>query len=96
MLLWVFFRAQSFGDSMTILSGMFGLHGGPSLQSVQVAALVVPLALVAVDGAIGRSQAGAEPRQVPTLAYGALLGVVVAAVLFGAAIGNKPFIYFRF
>jgi alginate O-acetyltransferase complex protein AlgI len=97
MLLWVFFRAQSFGDSMTILSGMFGLRNGSSLQSIQIAALALPLALVALDGALGRaSDARSGSLSISPVVFGAALGLVIVAVLFGTVMANKPFIYFQF
>lgn len=97
MLLWVFFRAQSFHDSMTILTGMFGLRNVSALQSVQVSALILPLLLVALDGALGRAtEARSGPRAIPLPVYGAALGFVVAMVLFGTVMANKPFIYFQF
>jgi alginate O-acetyltransferase complex protein AlgI len=97
MLLWVFFRAQSFNDSMTILTGMFTLRSAPALKTMEAAAVVLPLFLVALDGAIGRLlQSPARLRRIPDLAYGAGMGLVVALTLFAWAIGNKPFIYFQF
>lgn len=97
MLLWVFFRSQSFGDSVTILSGMFTLRSGPALQTLQATAVVLPLALVALDGAIGRSmEARSGPVAIPRIVYGAAMGVTVALTLFAWVMANKPFIYFQF
>ena len=97
MFLWVFFRAQSFEDSKTILSGMIGLRNGLTLQSGQTWALALPLALVALDGTIGRVlEARAGPIAVPRFLYGTAMGLAVALTLFGFVMASKPFIYFQF
>jgi len=97
MLLWVFFRAHSFGDSMTILAGMFGSRKGPGLQSVQITALALPLTLVALDGALGRlMEARSGPVSIPRFVYGAAIGLAIALALFATVMANKPFIYFQF
>ena len=96
MLLWVLFRAQSFSDGMTILSGMFGWRAGGATQTLPVTALVAALGVVALDGILGRLLTDRPGKSISPLAYGVAMGIVIEFVLFAAVMANKPFIYFQF
>lgn len=98
MLSLVIFRSQSFDGSLTMFKGLFFLRSAPGLQTVQAAAIALPLLLVAVDGFIGRllEEKRSEPLRMPPWAYGAVMGFVVGLTFFAWAIGDKPFIYFQF
>jgi alginate O-acetyltransferase complex protein AlgI len=96
VLLWVLFRAQSFSDSMTILSGMFGLRNGEAAQTLPITALVAVVAVVSLDGVLGRLLATRPVRSISPLTYGVAMGVVIELVLFAAVMANKPFVYFQF
>lgn len=95
MLTMVFFRLHHLSDCARMLRGLFTAHAG---QTLNAAAIAIPLVLIAVDGLIARwlEARSSEPLSVPPLVYGAAMGLVVALTFFAWAIGDNPFIYFQF
>jgi len=93
LLCWVPFRAEDFGDVLTVWSAFTGLReGGPGMLSWLVFA--VP-ALIALDAILGKLAPRLAPLRQPLLYWaglGALAGIVLALYPLDAA----PFVYFQF
>jgi alginate O-acetyltransferase complex protein AlgI len=94
---WVFFRAQTFEQSATMIAGMFGAEAPAGANTLHPALAVVVLLPVVVDAAFGRwndlRQAGFRPRQWSTAAA---VGGLVAVLLWLHPLSTAPFIYFQF
>lgn len=97
LLTWVPFRAESFGDTLTIWSAFTGLRDGGSAQLSLWVWMVVPL--IALDALIGRG-AWTRLKRLPVMRQpalywggaGALAGLLLALYPLEAA----PFVYFQF
>lgn len=94
--LWIPFRAESFGDTVTIFMAMFGqLTPGENELPVWMLGLVV--LPVIVDAVIGpRTEALRARVTVPVFVYSLIVGAVFALILVLVPLSNEPFIYFRF
>ena len=93
---WVFFRSQSLSDALLMLQAMAG-HAAPgATKNYQPALALVVLLPIAVDAVLGR---WVDMRGAVTLgraSSAAVLGVIVAALLWLHPFANVPFIYFQF
>ena len=94
--LWIPFRAESFGDTVTVIMAMFGqLSMGENELPVWMMGMV--LLPVVVDAFIGsRTEALRARVAVPVFVYSLIVGAVFALILVLVPLSNEPFIYFRF
>ena len=97
VLTWVPFRAESFGDTLTIWSAFTGLREGGVTQ-LSLLVWTVPL-LIAVDALLGR-YGGAAIRRMDILrrpiVYWSALGGLTAILLAVYPLEAAPFVYFQF
>jgi len=94
--LWILFRAESFGDTVTIIMAMFGQFtpGENELPVWMLGMVVLP---VIVDAAIGPHAEALRARvTVPVFVYSLIIGAVFALIMVLVPLSNEPFIYFRF
>ena len=94
---WIFFRAQSFGDAMTILHNMFvPLAKTPGLTGLAIVALLCTAAMVLghLAGLLGLDRTW--DRRLPATVAGVALGVAVVLVFLLLPESGKGFIYFVF
>lgn len=94
--LWIPFRAESFGDTVTIIMAMFGQFtpGENELPVWMLGMVVLP---VIVDAAIGPHAEALRARvTVPVFVYSLIIGAVFALIMVLVPLSNEPFIYFRF
>ena len=98
MVAWVFFRAESFDDSLCMLGAMFGLMS--TLQAAQSYAplmLVLVLLPIIVDTSVGRMSADRQwSVRLPSHLYAVFLGALLAGLLWALPLTLAPFIYFQF
>lgn len=97
LLTWVPFRAESFGDTLTIWSAFTGLRSGGSAELSLWIWLLVPL--IALDAILGKGGLKALKtsrvfRQ-PVLYWGSL-GVLSGIMLALYPLEASPFVYFQF
>lgn len=97
LLTWVPFRAESFGDTLTIWSAFTGLRAGGSAELSPWIWLLVPL--IALDAILGKGGLKALKtsrvfRQ-PVLYWGSL-GVLSGILLALYPLEASPFVYFQF
>ncbi|GAB5456826.1 MAG: MBOAT family protein [Henriciella sp.] len=97
LLTWVPFRAESFGDTLTIWSAFTGLRAGGSAELSPWIWLLVPL--IALDAILGKGGPKALKtsrvfRQ-PALYWGSL-GVLSGIMLALYPLEASPFVYFQF
>jgi D-alanyl-lipoteichoic acid acyltransferase DltB (MBOAT superfamily) len=94
---WIFFRAQSFHQAFTYLSGIATLRPGPHDINAIAMLLVAASASFFID-VVQRN--GGTPDAVflhwPAVARGALYGGLAVAILIFSGATVVPFIYFRF
>jgi alginate O-acetyltransferase complex protein AlgI len=93
---WVFFRAQTFDDSATILAGMAGFDPASALRNYHPLLAVIVVLPVAVDAILGR---WVDVRSAVTLrrwSTAAAVGAAVALMLWLHPLSSAPFIYFQF
>jgi alginate O-acetyltransferase complex protein AlgI len=95
MLAWVFFRCNSVGEAMNVLSSIIGLHVHPG-------AAIIPLELwiiliIAIDHTLGGGvwRMAMARRWARTLSWSGV-GVLLALGLATMPLVQKPFIYFQF
>lgn len=92
---WVFFRATDFPMALSLLSTMFGLHGGAGIDRSGVLLIVL---LVAGGWAL----AGPNPFELHASARPRYYGRALGSLVFGAMLAliaswqNSPFLYFQF
>jgi len=94
---WIFFRSQTFADAGTMLTHMLWPTPGLGLKTAATALVLLGLALVWVEGAVGG--AGGLARRIsrwpePVLAGGLAACLVLAMLLLPQT--SKVFIYFQF
>src|SRR5690606_40446077 len=95
-LAWIFFRAENFTQAFTYVRGIFTWQSGSA--ELELIALFIPLALVVflIDLAQRNLRDETAPLRLPTPAYGAFVGFVVAALIVLSGGTSEPFIYFQF
>lgn len=102
---WVMFRAASVGEALHLYAAMFGFHGGglsevyaDSITSLQVATLLLAIAVAAATGAASRRPASRPPQRAPgrLVAQWFVWPLFVLAVLKLSAQSYSPFLYFQF
>lgn len=97
LLTWVPFRAESFGDTLTIWSAFTGLREGGSEILSPLVWLVLPL--IALDALLGRGALKPLTRleilRHPIVYWGGL-GVMAAILLALYPLEAAPFVYFQF
>lgn len=97
LLTWVPFRAESFGDTLTIWSAFTGLRAGGSAELSPWIWLLVPL--IALDAILGKGGLkGLKTSRVfrqPALYWGSL-GVLSGIMLALYPLEASPFVYFQF
>ncbi len=93
---WVFFRADTIGDSVTYLTKMFS----PSLFSMPVwfgkKALLAIGVMLAVEWIGRRNRYGIEKLPQNTVLRYAIYCAIICFILIGGQFGNNQFIYFQF
>ena len=94
---WVPFRAETFGDMVTVWSAAIGMREGGE-QSVSPFVFAIPLLLLA-DGVLGKTRlrhlAKARLFRTPMVYWGGL-GALTAILLALYPLNPAPFIYFQF
>ncbi len=95
-LAWIFFRAETFTQAFAYVRGIFTWQTGAA--ELELIALFIPLALVMflIDLAQRNLRDETAPLRLPTPAYGAFVGFVVAALVVFSGGTSEPFIYFQF
>jgi hypothetical protein len=94
MAAWIFFRARSFGEAMTVLTGCFGMYGVEFEVFRPLLFYVLPLIAVEI---YQRFSGNMEfmTRGPFIVRYSAAMSIVLAIVVLGAN-GGQQFIYFDF
>ncbi|MEL7158772.1 MAG: MBOAT family O-acyltransferase, partial [Actinomycetota bacterium] len=93
-LVWIPFRARTFGDATEVLTTLFGFGSGTEGLSPWLAVYLVGAAVLHVlahNGTLAE-----RPMAMPAARYGALLGAAAAVTLALRPLGSSPFIYFQF
>lgn len=97
LLTWVPFRAESFGDTLTVWSAFFGLRAGGNEHLTAWVWLVLPL--IALDALLGRGAlASFKWKRIlrnPTPYWGGV-GVLAGILLALYPLEASPFVYFQF
>ena len=96
-LAWVLFRARDLGDSLSLLTSMFGLRSGDSLlsQAECTRVLLVVAALFAVHWLLRESRLERVVERLPW--WLTALGLAAAAISLLVTPGeDRAFIYFQF
>lgn len=93
VLAWVPFRAEDFGDVLTVWSAFVGLREGGS-GTLSLLVFAVP-ALIALDAWLGKSAIRLAPLRQPAL-YWAGLGILAGILLALYPLDAAPFVYFQF
>lgn len=97
LLTWVPFRAESFGDTVTVWTAFLGLRDGGSLTLSPLVWLVLPL--IALDTALGRGMLK-QITQLPLwrrpVFYWSGLGMTAGFILALYPLEAAPFVYFQF
>ena len=93
---WVFFRAETLGDAVTYLSGIFTARPGPVDAGWLFLVLCVGAATLTIDLAQRNHRSHTAILSWPPSAQGLAYGLILTAlVVFGGNV-SAPFIYFRF
>lgn len=94
--IWVFFRAQTFADSMSFLHGLFVPHAGKA-EPMNAVGLLLIIFLVAVAHVSGVKKYWQSLYQkIPAPVLGMVYALFLNFCLFVAPPVGKPFIYFQF
>ncbi len=93
---WVFFRAESVGESWLILGNMIGLAKSAGSGSVELGWALVLVGFIVAHSCLRPGQLEEKAERLPSWTFAALYGTAVAIVLPFAATGDQPFIYFQF
>jgi alginate O-acetyltransferase complex protein AlgI len=94
-LCWVFFRAQSFGDALRMLSGLLRLHG--QNQSMSRMGLGLTILVVMACHLLARWNLWQRAAaRLPAPVLGATYALLLTLCLVLAPPASKPFIYFQF
>jgi hypothetical protein len=96
---WIFFRAQSFGDAMTIIRKIFGIIPEGLSWINEPLFVIVPLVILAhwVGWRSSNDEEDSQPVLISTrVVHVALLFFWVVGIFFLAAAESTPFIYFQF
>ena len=94
---WVFFRAQTFADAETILSGMFVPRSGYGLAGDGGLLVMTCLAATLIGQALGQIHgSGRMIFRLPVPVAGALMAAILTLALLLTPGEGKVFIYFQF
>ncbi len=94
VVVWIPFRAVTFGDVTQVLTNLVGLGDGTQGLSPWLAVYLAGAA--ALHALAYQGRAAKLPETLPAPQYGALLGVAAAVALALRPLGSSPFIYFQF
>ncbi|MEM9134686.1 MAG: MBOAT family O-acyltransferase [Actinomycetota bacterium] len=94
VLVWIPFRAVTFGDMTQVLTNLVGLGDGAQGLSPWLAVYLAGAAVLHALAYQGR--AAKLPDTLPAPQYAAVLGVAAALALALRPLGSSPFIYFQF
>lgn len=95
-LAWIFFRARSFGDAWSYLTGLFAFRGGLPPSYVTLALFYLPLTLLIDWPAWMRADEQPINSRWPALGRGLAYGCMLATLFWIGSPHGAPFIYFQF
>ncbi len=99
LLAWVFFRAQTFDDAMSVLAAFFDteiLNGAASPALLMAAAFMIPLFADHLMGFYKKELTDLRPSISSTVILAVVAGVLFGIALMMVPLETQPFIYFQF